>query len=661
MDRRRLERALDGVDVIYAACGLSLAIGLFFIFAWAPHPWGHEGFDHYHQLALTLAAGGAFPTMDVPWGYAYVLAAFYRVFGDHPPIPLVVQATLNAAMPLLVYTAGRAWFDRRTAAIAALITGAASFNTVYASTQSSDAVCTVMFMCAVLAFLASQRRDDLRWSALAGALAGLASQFRPNLVLVPLLLAGYLAVFARRRRWPLHAAAVVGCAALTLAPWVVRNYRLTHMLVPTSLHSGVQLWYGTLQVGPYLNSRAYNPRTIFESPVFEYTSLDRVPLIVTAARRNCGTPEPLRPTLVYWSDRDATPRTAPGRFDHDAVTFEAPAPPAPAVLYYYLTADWTRSGGTATATTTPHGGAPPLVFFVNRDHLGDLDVHGDLVDSFDLIRLMRHLAWNEPLPFADRLAAAGIGDRDIGALVAVLQRRFEVRADAAPAALAHDDREARLTFADGSTLIVPRQWQGLITDVAFQGALAAGVMSSTERVEALRRPDNRGPAAAGGDPCAVFEQVAVNTVFYRREPHLMARYTALAFDNIRRTPWQFAGASAYRMLRLFVIHGDDDPRTSQQFTHGGRVYAAATVASAVFAALLVCGAIIAWRQGAAIALPLLLILYVPFTIAPMLTNMRYTVTVQPLAFLFVAVSLNALLQRAGLLPARPAAPAPAGR
>ena len=137
-------------------------------------------------------------------------------------------------------------------------------------------------MCAVLAFLVSQRRDDLRWSALAGVLAGVESQFRPNLVLVPLLLVGYLAVFGRRPRWAWHAGALVGCAALVLTPWIVRNYRLTRMVVPTSVHGGVQLWYGTLQVGPYLNSRAYNPRSIFESPVFEYTSLDHVPLIVTA-------------------------------------------------------------------------------------------------------------------------------------------------------------------------------------------------------------------------------------------------------------------------------------------------------------------------------------------------------------------------------------------
>jgi hypothetical protein len=487
-------------------------------------------------------------------------------------------------------------------------------------------------------------------------LAGLASQFRPNLVLVPLLLAGYLALFARRRRWTAHAAAIVGCAALTLAPWVVRNYRLTRMVVPTSLHSGVQLWYGSLQVGPYLHSRAYNPRTIFESPVFEYTSLDRVPLIVTAVRRTCGTTEPLRPTLVYWSDRDATRRTSPGQLEGGTLTFEAPAPPPPAVFYYYLTADWTRSGGTVTATTPPHGGATPLAFFVSRDHLGDLDLHGDLVDSFDLIRLMRHLAWGEPLPFADRLAAAGVDVRRIDSLVAVLERRFELTpADAVPATLAHDDRQVQLTFPDGSSLVVPRQWQGLITDVAFQGALASGVMSSTEPVETVRHPASRGSRADDDDPCMLFEQVSVNAVFYRREPHLMGRYTALALDNIRRTPLQFAAASAYRMLRLFVIHGDDDPRTSQQFAHGGRVYAAGTIASGLFAALFVSGAIIAWRQGEAIALPLLLILYVPFTIAPMLTNMRYTVTVQPLAFLFVAASLNALLQRVGLLPAPRAA------
>src|SRR5579862_449173 len=153
MARPALERALDDIRTVYAACAVSFAIGLFFIFVWAPHPWGHEGFDHYHQLALTLASGGAFPTMEYPWGYAYYLAAFYRLFGDHPVIPLVTQAAMNATLPLMVFAVACTWFERRTAAIAAVITGVGSFNTVYASTQSSDAVCTVIFMSALLAFL----------------------------------------------------------------------------------------------------------------------------------------------------------------------------------------------------------------------------------------------------------------------------------------------------------------------------------------------------------------------------------------------------------------------------------------------------------------------------------------------------------------------------
>src|SRR5438094_2634739 len=101
--------------IVYAACGVTLMIGLFFVFVWAPHPWGWEGFDHYHDLALQLARGRPFPTMEVPWGYAYFLAAFYRVFGDRPWIPLVGQVLLNASIPLLVFAIGRSWLDQRTA------------------------------------------------------------------------------------------------------------------------------------------------------------------------------------------------------------------------------------------------------------------------------------------------------------------------------------------------------------------------------------------------------------------------------------------------------------------------------------------------------------------------------------------------------------------
>ena len=197
---------------VRAACLLSLLIGLFFLFVRAPHPWGWNGFDHYHELALALASGQPFPTMEVPWGYAYFLAGFYRLFGDRPWVPLLVQVALNAITPMLLFAAARRWTDRTTASTAALLLGAFSFNTVYASTQSSDAICTVLFLTTILIFLTAVERDRRAWFALAGLVTGVMSQFRPNLILIPGLLAAY-AVWKRPvRRSVMHAAVLLLCA-----------------------------------------------------------------------------------------------------------------------------------------------------------------------------------------------------------------------------------------------------------------------------------------------------------------------------------------------------------------------------------------------------------------------------------------------------------------
>src|SRR5207249_4270388 len=125
------------------------------------------------------------------WGYAYFLAAFYRIFGDRPWIPLIVQATLNATIPLLLFRFASTWLPLRDATVAAVLAGAFSFNTVYASTQSSDAVCTWLFMLAITAFAIGVNRTHRRWLLCAGVAGGLAPQFRPNLVLVPLVLAAF--------------------------------------------------------------------------------------------------------------------------------------------------------------------------------------------------------------------------------------------------------------------------------------------------------------------------------------------------------------------------------------------------------------------------------------------------------------------------------------
>src|SRR5206468_881428 len=156
------------------------------------------------------------------------------------------------------------------------------------------------------------------------------------------------------------------------------------------------------------------------------------------------------------------------------------------------------------------------VFLVDDRHLADMDRHGDLVSAFSFIHLVRALAWHEPMALANR---------------------FDIDKD------------------------------GVTGERDLQLMARAMANARTER------------GTAGVDLVAAID-ARVNDVFYRQEPHLMRRYTALAFDNIRRDPAAFMRACVYRALRLFIVNGTSDSWTTQQFEGSRRVYIAATVVSA---------------------------------------------------------------------------------
>jgi len=633
---------------VRVACAASLFIGLFFVFVWAPHPWGWVGFDQYYDLARALARGEPFPTTDVPWGYAYYLSVFYRLFGERLWIPLLAQVFVNAAAPALAYGIARRLFDDRVATLAAVLIGFMSFNTVYASTQSSDAICNVMFIAGVLAFV--RGRDSGGWLALviAGVIFGVTPQFRPNLILVPALLAAFLVAASRDRlRATGQAVKLVAASMLMLTPWLIHTYRLTGEIMPTSTHGGVQLWYGTLQAGPYLQSRAHNPRSVFEFASFPYTSLDRVPLVVSGRVGPCArAPQPFK--IVYWTDRNpnrrsvaTTPETG-GDF-----RAEIPVEQAPVAYYYYVD----------PVETAPAGA--PHVFFVSSDHLGDLDRHDDLLDIFDVLRLMRHAAWNEPVAFAERLDLDHDGTltgADAAGAARVLAAAARPLNDVTAPHVSVNESSTSLVFQDGSTIAVPHVWTGRLTDVGFTGPAAEAVLRTAipfSRLEIDRRH--------GGAGCDALESIGINTVFYREQPHMMRRYMALAFDNIRRDPAAYAASMLYRSVRVFFIEGSDDPHTTHQFSGGGRVYQAAFAVSIVLLGLALAGMWLAWLRGAAFGVPALLIAYIPATLAFVLTNMRYSITVQPLLFMFVAVTIVTVLERTGRWPPLDPEGATAGR
>jgi Dolichyl-phosphate-mannose-protein mannosyltransferase len=639
--RRVLMRLLDSRRTLVFASLFSFALGLFFVFIWSPLPWGWEGIDHYHDQAIRLASGKSFATTDVPWGYAYFLAAFYAVFGIHAWIPLVAQLTLNALVPFLVYRLASPLGGSRIAMLAAVVTSVFSFNTVYAATQSTDSVSTVMFLAALTLALEGRRTGSWASFVAAGALGGLVAQFRPNLLLFPpFIAAAYLLERPRFGRKLGQVAVFLGAAGLVLAPWVIRNYRLMHVFLPTSTHGGVQLWYGTLQTGEYLESRADNPRKEFQGGTFDYTSIADEPLIVFAPRPTCrGTAADL--TLTYWTDRDRAARSLEGTEDPEqGLQFVIPAQPAETAIYYYFDARWPESP--EPVPTPPGGKDRPAVYFVSSDHFGDLDRHDDLFDLFDLIRILRTVAWNDVSSHPGIQDVNGDGrvdEDDVRRAVTVLAGAMGERTtENLVRAITPSPTAVRLELADGSWLEVPRAWQGRATDLRLDGKLAGELIHAR-----LPRADINGKLRHK-DNCALVEYAGINGVFYRRELDGMRRHTALALDNIRRDPLAYAASSAYRALRLFVINGSDAKQRSQQFANSGPVYAAGTVASALYLIVFLGGAIWAWRHRPGLRLLILPIVYIPLTICFVLTNMRYTITVQPLIFVFVAAAIVALLR-----------------
>lgn len=640
--------------IVYGACAVTFALGLFFIFVWTPLPWGWHGIDFYYENALALARGESFGTTKIMWGYAYFLAPWYYAFGDRPWIPLVAQAAINASIPLMVFYLARREIGTRVAVVAAALSAVLSFNTVYASTQAADAVCTALVTALMLAWGAALRSDrppdSVRRSptalfAVSGVLAGLAYQFRPNLILLPVVLAA-ISLQLRRNRATLRHVGTFACLCIGAGlPWVIHAYRSTGLLIPASTHGGRQLWFGTMQTGRYFDNWLANPRSVLENAFIEYTSVDEVPLVVSGRVQPCAMDGLESIELRYWTSRDRTVRTVQvtsGR--NGAFELSIDPQPAPVAVSYYFVVRAVRNGRSVEFTTPERGADDPRILAVTRDHLGDLDVASQWLDVFDVIRLTRHVVWNEALPSAALLDLNHDGvsdDHDLRRAATLLADPSQhPTAASLLTAVEQDAGSATLRFVDGSALEIPREWDGRISSAVFRGGLAARVATRSRTFASLTLEPASRAAAVPDVGCLELEDAGINRVLRRYEPQEMRRATALALDNIRREPAAFAVASLKRALRLFVVEGGVDPESTVQFRHSGVIYTVARAVSAVYFGLFVCGLILAVRRGHRLLVLLVPIVYVPLTICPMLVTSRYATTMQPFIFVFIAIALT---------------------
>ncbi|MFH1843503.1 MAG: glycosyltransferase family 39 protein [bacterium] len=207
--------------------------------------------------AQNLAAGHQ-PQTGVffkPPLYAYLLMGMYNLWGRSLTAVYLFQTVLGAASCGLVLALGRQLFSPRIALTGALAVAVLPLLPFLELQLLAESVTTFLTLLALVLFLAGvqgQRGSPWTRLGLAGICLGIAALGRPNLLLVPLALAGWLllggrtqpAVMAGRSRSWAAGIMLLG-TVLALSPVTIRNARVSGDLVPVCANLGVNLWAGS--------------------------------------------------------------------------------------------------------------------------------------------------------------------------------------------------------------------------------------------------------------------------------------------------------------------------------------------------------------------------------------------------------------------------------
>ena len=202
--------------------------------------------------------------------YGFFLVPLYWIFGRHWLVVGLAQTALALATALLVYVIGTRIALPRTALAAALISTLNPYLVWHDVHVNREIVDQVVGAALVLCTVMAVQRRSLPWAAGAGVLAGLAVLGNSRLVLVPLVLAVFLLVVRGARAWP-AALALVACATVAIAPWVIRNrVELGCFAITTD---GRALWkannlqtYGVLASGRWIDDVKDPPGHPFPNP-----------------------------------------------------------------------------------------------------------------------------------------------------------------------------------------------------------------------------------------------------------------------------------------------------------------------------------------------------------------------------------------------------------
>ncbi len=208
----------------------------------------------YHLRAIDLVQGRGYawyghPTAFWPPGYPLFLAALYRIAGPSVSLARFANVLLWTVTALLAYFIGARLGGQRTGLVSGLLVALYPDFIFYSSVLASEslfvALLTASLGLVILVITRPAGKHDVTAMMAAGLLLGFASVTRVFSLLVPVLLVPVL-LNARDRGLRQKLALcgiIIGCTALVVLPWVVRNWVVMGRPV-LATEAGVTLWIG---------------------------------------------------------------------------------------------------------------------------------------------------------------------------------------------------------------------------------------------------------------------------------------------------------------------------------------------------------------------------------------------------------------------------------
>jgi 4-amino-4-deoxy-L-arabinose transferase-like glycosyltransferase len=206
------------------------------------------------------------PTAWLSPVFPYLLAGIFKVFGIYSKASALVALSLDSLFSALtciaVFLIARMHFGERTAFWAGWAWAFFPYG-IYFSADFiwATALTTLLMSLVFLAALRLESSSRISDWVLFGALSGFGALTDPVVLSVAPFLGAWMWYrrYQQKARWFAPGIAAVLAVVIVTAPWMVRNYRIFHKIVPFRSCLGLEVYFGNNQDSWHWGPPGYHP------------------------------------------------------------------------------------------------------------------------------------------------------------------------------------------------------------------------------------------------------------------------------------------------------------------------------------------------------------------------------------------------------------------